>query len=324
MVLIFICGIILHPGCKKSDKPVLFAEGSFPDTVLNMSDINSQYDDFNVDCYELSGNSPFIFSSNRKSSGGQFDLEQGEFSFVFDQSSGAFGFGSGMTNDAFLSKIIQTATTPGNDFGPYRFFSSLDGYEYLVLTSVNYQGNLDMNYFRNRPVYSTNLPEVTGPDPVSLFNTGSDDAYFCLDTNQDSAYFTSDRNGNFDIFVHTRPAETEFPAWFNTGFTNSSVLDIVNSTFHDKCPMIFKKYMIFTSNRPGGLGGFDLYYSQFREGKWSSPINLGPGINTSSDEYRPVVGYHPDFTNNFLMFSSNRPGGKGGFDLYFTGVEFED
>ena len=82
--------------------------------------------------------------------------------------------------------------------------------------------------------------------------------------------------------------------------------------------------MIFTSNRPGGFGGYDLYYSVFRKGKWSSPVNFGPGINTSSDEYRPVIGYHPDFTNNFLMFSSNRPGGKGGFDLYFTGVNFPE
>jgi hypothetical protein len=34
-----------------------------------------------------------------------------------------------------------------------------------------------------------------------------------------------------------------------------------------------------------------------------------------------VIGLHPDFTNKFLMFSSNRPGGKGGFDLYFTGID---
>jgi hypothetical protein len=32
------------------------------------------------------------------------------------------------------------------------------------------------------------------------------------------------------------------------------------------------------------------------------------------------MGSDEDFTNTFLMFSSNRPGGKGGFDLYFTGI----
>jgi len=80
--------------------------------------------------------------------------------------------------------------------------------------------------------------------------------------------------------------------------------------------------MVFSSNRPGGLGGYDLYYSTLKGGKWSSPVNMGPRINTSSDEYRPVIGTSPDFTNMYLMFSSNRPGGKGGFDLYFTGVDF--
>ena len=72
------------------------------------------------------------------------------------------------------------------------------------------------------------------------------------------------------------------------------------------------------------MGGYDLYYSIFRKGKWSTPVNFGPVINTSSDEYRPVIGYHPDFSNQFLIFSSNKPGGKGGFDLYFTGVEFPE
>jgi hypothetical protein len=80
--------------------------------------------------------------------------------------------------------------------------------------------------------------------------------------------------------------------------------------------------MVFASDRPGGLGGYDLYYSLFRNSKWSSPVNFGPKINTSADEFRPLVGFRPDFVNNFIIFSSNREGGKGGFDLYFTGFDF--
>ena len=52
------------------------------------------------------------------------------------------------------------------------------------------------------------------------------------------------------------------------------------------------------------------------------PINLGPRINSSSDEYRPVIGFSESYTNYYLIFSSNRSGGKGGFDLYFTGIKF--
>jgi hypothetical protein len=80
--------------------------------------------------------------------------------------------------------------------------------------------------------------------------------------------------------------------------------------------------MLFSSNRPGGIGGYDLYYSLFKKGNWSTPVNLGSKINTEYDEYRPLLGYHPDFTNMSMVFSSNKPGGSGGYDLYFTGVDF--
>jgi hypothetical protein len=135
-------------------------------------------------------------------------------------------------------------------------------------------------------------------------------------------YFISDKSGNFDIYLSTRNREDELSEWFSQVYQNPVAVDSLNSSSDDKCPVIFGNLVIFTSDRPGGMGGFDLYYSLSKNGKWSSPENFGPGINTSSDEYRPIIGYHPDFTNYLLMFSSNRPGGKGGFDLYFTGVEF--
>ena len=168
------------------------------------------------------------------------------------------------------------------------------------------------------------LPAVEGPFPVKLFNTTSDDAYFCFDSNWIQHILHLTEMEILIFILHKRPAEMEISKWLNLEFAASTKADSVNSSSDDKCPMVFKKIMIFTSNRPGGLGGYDLYYSVFRKGKWSSPVNFGPGINTSSDEYRPVIGFHPDFTNYFMMFSSNRPGGKGGFDLYFTGIEFPE
>jgi hypothetical protein len=322
LFLSILSGTSFFAACKKTEDPIRFPKGTFPDTVLNLQEFNSPYDDYNVALYQLTGSSPIIFSSNRRSSGGQFDLEQGGLAFTFDQTNGSFEMEASMLNNTFLDKLILRAQSAGNDFGPYRFFSSVDGFEYMVLSSVSTQGNLDLYYVRNRPIYGSILPDIEGPNPVKLLNTTSDDAYFCLDTNQDSAYFTSDRNGNFDIFVHTRPAEMEISTWFNKEYSNSMLVDSVSGSGNDKCPMVFRKVMVFASDRPGGLGGYDLYYSLFKKGKWGTPVNLGPGINTASDEYRPVIGYHPDFTNYFMMFSSSRSGGKGGFDLYFTGIEF--
>jgi Tol biopolymer transport system component len=42
--------------------------------------------------------------------------------------------------------------------------------------------------------------------------------------------------------------------------------------------------LIFKSNRPGGYGGLDLYISERRAEAWSTPLNLGPLINTAADE----------------------------------------
>jgi len=79
--------------------------------------------------------------------------------------------------------------------------------------------------------------------------------------------------------------------------------------------------IVFTSDREGGFGGFDLWYSVYNGQEWSAPVNLGEDINTEYDEYRPVVvAAGEGFINDLMIFSSNRPGGKGGFDLYYAGI----
>jgi hypothetical protein len=320
-VLSILVTSIILTSCKKTENPIKFPEGIFPDSTMNLSDINSSFDDINTTLY---GNSLFIFSTNRESSGGQFDLVQGAMSFVFDQCSGEFGLGVEISNNPFLTKLINSATTTGDDFGPYQLFSTVDGFEYLLLSSENSSGNLDFYFLKHQPVFGNNLPDISGPYSVKLLNTSADDAYICFDSNVDTTYFSSNSEGNFEIFFKSKPSESALDIWFNEDYSASAKVDSINSTSEDKCPFIHKKVMVFTSDRPGGMGGFDLYYSIFRHGKWSSPVNFGPDINTSSDEYRPIIGTHPDFTNNLMIFSSNRPGGKGGYDLYFRGVTFPE
>jgi len=316
--------IIALASCNKTENPVKFPKGTFPDSLIILTAINSQYDDYNSDINVLAAGSALIFSSNRGSSGGQYDLVYGQFSYVFNQETGDFELKNEITNDPFLNALVLKANTEGNDFGPYSMFSAIDGFEYNILSSVNTGGNLDFYYLKHLPYFGNSVPSISGPFPVNLLNSASDDAYICFDTNQDSAYFTSNAEGNFDIYLHSKPAETTLEAWFNLSFENSSKADVLNSTSDDKCPSIFRKIMIFASDRPGGLGGFDLYYSKFSNGQWGTPVNFGPGINSESDEYRPVMSSDEEFTNNFMIFSSNRPGGKGGYDLYFTGVTFAD
>jgi len=74
-------------------------------------------------------------------------------------------------------------------------------------------------------------------------------------------------------------------------------------------------YMFFTAcNRPGGLGNCDIYYSAFSNGNWSEPSNLGYPINTKYWESTPSISAD----GRTLFFSSSRPGGFGGKDLWVS------
>ncbi len=69
----------------------------------------------------------------------------------------------------------------------------------------------------------------------------------------------------------------------------------------------------FSSNRPGGLGGFDLYrVKKLPNGNWSQAMNLGPNINTKKNDKAPFI--HP---NGFsLFFSSEGHENMGGYDIF--------
>jgi outer membrane protein OmpA-like peptidoglycan-associated protein/Tol biopolymer transport system component len=89
----------------------------------------------------------------------------------------------------------------------------------------------------------------------------------------------------------------------------------VNTDYWDSAPSISPdgKALYFSSNRPGGLGGIDLYVAFKNEkGGWEEAINLGPQINTSGDEQTPFI--HAD--NNSLYFSSTGWPGYGGADFF--------
>jgi cell division septation protein DedD len=49
------------------------------------------------------------------------------------------------------------------------------------------------------------------------------------------------------------------------------------------------KRIFFISNIPGGAGGYDIYYSEFKNNKWTEPTNVGLKVNTTSDEMFPFV-----------------------------------
>jgi len=134
-----------------------------------------------------------------------------------------------------------------------------------------------------------------------------------------SLYFASDRPGGFgglDIWVARRASAND--PW---GPPQNLGPDI-NTPFTDNSPALSPdgRQLIFFSDRPGGFGGTDIYVSRRRNKQddlgWGPAQNLGSGVNTVDGERGPEYFKNPKTGIVTLYFNSNRPGGKGGNDIY--------
>lgn len=73
-----------------------------------------------------------------------------------------------------------------------------------------------------------------------------------------------------------------------------------------------KKYMLFSSDKVGGKGGRDVWYSEKKRGKWTLPKNLGSKVNTPGNE----VGPYYSIQSNRFYFASDWHYGLGGYDVF--------
>ncbi|MDR3094158.1 MAG: OmpA family protein [Bacteroidales bacterium] len=124
------------------------------------------------------------------------------------------------------------------------------------------------------------------------------------------AYFISDRlggKGGRDIWYAPKKSKNKYKRPIN--------LKSINTPLSEESVYVSPdgNTLYFSSNGYPGMGGFDIYKSRKDEnGVWGEPVNLGYPINGHDDDlfYRVT----PDST--IILFSSKRPGGFGGLDLY--------
>jgi OOP family OmpA-OmpF porin len=91
----------------------------------------------------------------------------------------------------------------------------------------------------------------------------------------------------------------------------------INSSAWDSQPSLTAdgKTLYYVSNRKGGIGKRDIWVSHYTaEAGWSHPRNLGPGINTISDDISPFIHVN----EQTLFFATDDRIGFGGFDIYYS------
>jgi peptidoglycan-associated lipoprotein len=111
----------------------------------------------------------------------------------------------------------------------------------------------------------------------------------------------------------------------NNKWENPTEIEELNGDFNIKHPhvgeLFGREVLFFTSDMPGGKGGYDIYYSEISGNQFGIPNNLGEEINTPGDEITPF------YRDGILYFSTDGHPTIGGFDLYsakWTGSTWED
>ncbi|MEM9672462.1 MAG: hypothetical protein AAF992_07700 [Bacteroidota bacterium] len=312
--------------CERSPFGYRYERGSLPEQPVNLTEFNTEYDDYNSTAPTLGELIPFCFSTNRQSRGNAFNIIYEPMNVNFDKTTGELKITNEYANWMVFSEDyeiinqgLQKIRTTANEFGPNLVVDNTpDGFNFTLLYSTDVTGNAQINFISNQTE-----PRFTEPKEVIFLNSEYEDMYPTFNADRSRIYFCSDReDNNFDFYyVNTDPTQ-DIEVMLADNADYQIVKDTnLSSSQDDKCPFIYENRIVFASNREGGFGGYDLYYSLLENGEWSEPINFGETINTASDEFRPILLEEGvTWTQTMMVFSSNRDGGLGGFDLYFVGI----
>lgn len=206
--------------------------------------------------------------------------------------------------------------TAGSEFAPQLvgntlYFSSDRDHTYGVIYTGE-EGQSITDIFYAQKTDSVNFKRA---QPLSDVNSKYNEGPFTLDETGKRLYFST--NDHTASHRQQQPLKIYSTVQKDGKWQKPEMLSFCEGPGAYCHPaLVNDSVLIFSSDRPGGLGGMDLYITEYRHGTWSAPTNLGSMINSSSNEVFPFVS-----KEGILYFSSNRSKGQGGLDFYTVDIK---
>ncbi len=267
--------------------------------VTEIPSINSGYDDFAPAFYTAKFDA-LIFTSNRDVSTGKLrDQWTGsDFSDLFTtvQSGNTWSHPVLLEEEGVINTNIHEGTPSLNGTFSTIYFTRCerkgDRNKYCKILKAAKDGSEWMK------------PEVVFSDSTANMGQPS------VSKDELMIVFSSDRTrgaGGKDIWIATRKNKEEsFGKPVNPGRR-------INTFGDEMFPFLYNDTILFfSSTGRQGYGGLDIYKSVFRKQSWSAPENLLTPVNSGYDDFGIIF----KVLDTEGYFSSNRPGGKGGDDIY--------
>jgi len=178
-----------------------------------------------------------------------------------------------------------------------------EGYKNIFCLDVKSDGSL------KKPLLFSRIINTLGSEDQITFTPDENTMYFTRATEEDSKVF--------EIYK-THLEEESAGNWINI-----TKLKINTYGYSIENPTVTPngKYLYFSSNKPGGFGGYDIYKSLILEdGTLSEPVNLGKTVNTNEDDKFPTFSKD----GSYLYFASKGHENLGGFDMFRSRIDAEN
>lgn len=217
--------------------------------------------------------------------------------------------------DVYFSEIVD-----GKWSAPKNMGAPLSTEHDETAAMLSYDGTKLLSFKNEGEDYNVYQSELSGAkwsEPAIMhrsLNTIANQTYASYSPNRRRIYIITDKktggkSKGTDVYELSlmNNSTTEYGSATSVGIE-------INTKFNEGSVYIHPSgdYMYFCSEGHNSIGGYDIFMSKKKQGKWQEPVNLGYPINTPYDDYFFAI----TASGKYAYIASNREGGQGGLDIY--------